>query len=421
MSDAKNNINQATHKRNMKIFLSVLLGVVVIFFLFIAVTSPKHTPSKKQAEDPSGLSGPVTTNFTEKTNKKAIEKDQENIADLRNKIEDVEKEFNATMDKLNATLVGDQQKIADLQVASKQSYESAAAAIPANTAGNQGALGAASLSHGMELNMQTVEFHYEKKSSGMYEKKFIVTAGTFARAVLLSGADADASVNGQSNTDPILLRLLDDGVMPNGKHAHLKGCFVIASVYGDISSERGQIRTQRLSCVNKAGQTMDISVFGTVVGSSGKDGLRGTPVMRNGEILTWAGLSGFFSGISQAMQQSQTTQSISPLGTTNTVDASQTMQYGLYGGAGGALSKLADYYIKRADQYHPIIEINSGSQATVVFLKPFTIDFTAPESLSVDDKSTTTHGLNGDAIINSMSSIENNVETSSSHTLGGHI
>jgi conjugal transfer pilus assembly protein TraB len=416
----KDSINQLMKNRNMKIFIGVLTGAVAMVFLFFAVTSPKNNKTKSPMDVSAELMSPVAMDFTDRVNKKAIENDQDNIDELKKQVNNLKKEFKDSIESMHAQQMEDKQVIADLQLALKQSQEPPSATVKGVAPGNQNALGNAPVTHSMEFNMQTVEFHYEKKVNESHDNKDIVTAGTFARAVLLSGADADASVNGQSNTDPILLRLLDDGVMPNGKHAHLKGCFVVASVYGDISSERGQVRTQRLSCVNKTGQTMDISVFGTVVGSSGKDGIRGIPVMRNGAILTWAGLSGFFSGVGQAMQQSQTTQSISALGTTNTIDASKTMQYGMYGGAGGALSKLADYYVKRADQYHPIIQINPGSIATVVFLKPFTMDFSVKPSENTDDKNTTSHGLNGDAIINSMNSIENNVESSTSRALGDH-
>ena len=38
------------------------------------------------------------------------------------------------------------------------------------------------------------------------------------------------------------------------------------------------------------------------------------------------------------------------------------------------MDKLANYYIKRADQYHPIIEIGAGNVATLVFEKGFSLN-----------------------------------------------
>lgn len=95
--------------------------------------------------------------------------------------------------------------------------------------------------------------------------------------------------------------------------------------------------------------------------------------MRNGKIIAWAGLSGMLSGFGQALQQSQTTQSISPLGATSSVDPTRAVKYGAAAGVGTAMAKLSDYYIKRADQYHPIIEVGAGNVATVVFQRGFSL------------------------------------------------
>ncbi len=197
-----------------------------------------------------------------------------------------------------------------------------------------------------------------------------VLPGTFAKAVLLGAADANASVNGQSNTTPIEFRILDNGVLPNGYHSSLKGCFVIGEVYGDISSERGEVKLSTISCI-KHGKTITRNINGTAYDIGGKEGVRGRPVMRNGKLLAYAGASGFLSGIGSALQQQYTTQSISPLGSTSTVDNNKVFQYGAAQGAETALAKLSDYYIKRADQFHPIIEINAGSVVDLVFLTQF--------------------------------------------------
>ena len=95
--------------------------------------------------------------------------------------------------------------------------------------------------------------------------------------------------------------------------------------------------------------------------------------MHNGKILAMAGVSGLLSGVGSALQQSTLTQSISPLGTTSTVNPNKIWQNGLYGGANTAMNTLASYYIKRADQYHPVIEIGSGTVASLVFQDGFSL------------------------------------------------
>ena len=216
-------------------------------------------------------------------------------------------------------------------------------------------------------------FHYDHESVDQELQDCrpdnCVLPGTFAKAVLLGAADANASVNGQSNTTPILFKVLGNGVLPNGYRSHLKGCFVVGEVYGDISSERGEVKLAQISCVLD-GKTITKSINGTAY-FLGKEGIRGKPVMRNGQLLWNAGVAGMLNGLAQGVQQAVTTQSISPLGQTSTVSSDKI---GLAMGAGGiqsAANTLANYYVKRADQYHPIIELNSGTLVNLLFLNKF--------------------------------------------------
>lgn len=208
-----------------------------------------------------------------------------------------------------------------------------------------------------------------------------VLPGTFVRAVLIGAADADASVNGQSNTTPVLFRILDNGTLPNGYQSQLKNCFVIGSVYGDISSERGQIKLQTLSCIKKGIPIVrTLNGNGLAYDESGRGGVRGIPVMRNDKLLLNAGIAGLASGLGTAIGQTYTTQSISPLGSTTTVDPKNIAAYSAASGTSTALGKLADYYIKRADQYHPIIQLNPGAIVDLVFLQQFNL---APDPVSL--------------------------------------
>lgn len=242
----------------------------------------------------------------------------------------------------------------------------------------------------LNSSISLIQFNY--KSSSHIKKEInknvdnYVPAGTFVEAVLLGGADANASVNGQANTTPLLLRLTDNGTLPNGGKSHLKNCFVLASVYGDISSERGEIRLVNLSCYHKDKEILDIAVEGTVFDQSGKEGIRGNPVMRNSQVLRSAGIAGFLEGLSNSAKNQQTTQSISPLGTSSSVDGANAMAYSLWGGVGSAGELLAKHYIKLADQYHPIIQISAGNLVTVVFQKGFYLIPTDSSNNNTDNK-----------------------------------
>lgn len=201
-----------------------------------------------------------------------------------------------------------------------------------------------------------------------------VPAGTFAKAVMIGGADASAAVNAQSNPSPMLFRIVEEGTLPNHEKSHLKDCVVTAAVVGDISSERGLIRLESLSCTFPSKEIVDQSVEGTIFGSEGKNGVRGRPVWREGALLQRAFAAGALSGISEGISQTYTSNSISPQGNVATIDPSKVAQVGLGKGVGKAMDKLADYNIQRAEQYHPVIQLSAGAVVDVVFLKGFFLD-----------------------------------------------
>ncbi len=201
-----------------------------------------------------------------------------------------------------------------------------------------------------------------------------VPAGTFAEAIMLGAADASAGVNSQSKPVPMLFRIIADGTLPNHKKSHLKNCVAIGAVTGDISSERGEIRIERLSCTFPNGEIVEQVVEGTIFGMDAKNGIRGNPVWREGALLGRAAVAGSLSGFANGVSQSYVTSSVSPLGATQTVDNGAIFKNGLATGAASAMEKLAEYNIRRAEQYHPVIQISAGQPVDVVFLKGFYLD-----------------------------------------------
>ncbi len=59
------------------------------------------------------------------------------------------------------------------------------------------------------------------------------------------------------------------------------------------------------------------------------------------------------------------------LGATAAYGAGDVLKMGIGGGASKAAQTLSDYYIKRAEQYHPVIPIGAGNEVTVVFQDGF--------------------------------------------------
>jgi len=230
-----------------------------------------------------------------------------------------------------------------------------------------------------ELNLKSM-INQPKKNPDSF-----VPAGTFAEAIMLGAADASAGVQAQASPSPMLFRIIANGTLPNHQKSHLKDCVVTAAVVGDISSERGQIRLERLSCTFPNGEIVEQVVDGTIFGMDAKNGVRGTPVWREGALLGRAAVAGTLSGLGSAVSQTYTTSSISPLGATQTVNNGDVFKYGAAQGAANAMEKLAEYNIRRAEQYHPVIQLTAGQPVDVVFLKGFYLDGQSHEE-SHEDK-----------------------------------
>lgn len=104
----------------------------------------------------------------------------------------------------------------------------------------------------------------------------------------------------------------------------------------------------------------------------GKNGIKGEVVMRNGQILLYAGGAGFLDGIGKGIEKASST--TVGVGATASMSASEIGQAGFGGGASSAAKTLSDYYIKRAEQYHPVIPIGAGNEVTLVFQDGFQLE-----------------------------------------------
>jgi len=210
---------------------------------------------------------------------------------------------------------------------------------------------------------------------------------SFTRGQLIGGLDAPTGGQSQSNPHPVLIRLSDNSVLPNRYRAEYRECFVIGAGYGDISSERAYIRTELLSCIRTNGDPLEVKIQGSIFGEDGKVGMRGRLVTKQGQMLANALLAGVVSGIGQGFSQANTTYSTSALGSVATASGGDAYRAGIGSGVGKALDRLAQYYIKLAEQTFPIIEVDAGREIDVVLTKGVRIDGGAPDAAAASPTS----------------------------------
>lgn len=186
-------------------------------------------------------------------------------------------------------------------------------------------------------------------------------------AMLLTGLDAPTGARAQSQPVPVLMRIKKEAIMPNYASADVKECHLLGSAYGELSSERVNIRGETVSCILADNTAVEGSVKFFVTGEDGKNGVRGTLVSRSGRVLASAAGAALAQGILSSMQETS---------------AESVFLGGGDSGAGGAVSGasegfdlLTEYYLDLAEQTFPVIEIPNGRWVDVVLTEMLTVKF----------------------------------------------
>ena len=213
-------------------------------------------------------------------------------------------------------------------------------------------------------------------------------AGAHAEAVVLAGVDASAGVSSQGDPRPVLFRITGpawtaaDGA--TALRVDIAGCTVTGAAHGDLSSEKVYARLRTMTCAASGpgeSSVIETEVAGFVAGS-GKTGVRGPVVSREGALVEKAFLAGLVSGVGQGVAGAFQPQAVATGGGAAVANTSlgDIGRAGLGAGASSAGQKVADYMIRRAEQYQPVIQLRAGTRVTLVFLEGARIDGRAVKS-----------------------------------------
>ncbi len=362
----------------------VITIVVVALFGYYSSHRGEQTQQKQQKEEAVNITlqpGILQKNINSNVNHKLQEFKKE-LEQLK-KQRELEKELanKQQTNKLNKT----QQTEKSQQTTNKQTSSASPAYNPSGLSSGAdyhnpnnkiqpkpeviGAIGVADNTDAESKSIESLKKKQKQTEEGVY------LPPSFMQASLLSGLDAPTMNGAKSNPVPVLLRVRAPAVLPNRVRANLKGCFIIAEGVGNLASERVMLRLVSLSCIAKDGKAViDQPIKGFVVGSDGKIGLRGRVVSKMGAVLARAALAGFLTGFGNAIQTSAATTYTSTLGTSSSINSGDVARSALGGGVSSAAKKLADFYMKLADQTLPVIEIGATRRVTAVISKGETLN-----------------------------------------------
>lgn len=216
----------------------------------------------------------------------------------------------------------------------------------------------------------------KKADEGIY-----LPAGSILSGALITGIDAPTGQGARKDPFPVLLRIKKEAVLPNRFRADVRECFLIASAFGDLSSERAYMRAETISCVREDGAVIENGMDAYASGEDGKAGVRGRLVSKQGAILARSLMAGFMQGVSEAFSVRQVP-SINVTGTSGSGNSgkvidpvyeqafnSQAMQGAAIGGTGRALERIADFYLEMAENLYPVIEVDAAREIDFVVKK----------------------------------------------------
>jgi len=358
-----NKIIQGKQRRNLTV---AVLSVLMVGTTTVALLSNGNPKKTSKQEEPVNLVGVVDSSFSDANAESALTAQQGELESLKTQIKQLQDTLKVSdaahneESKKLSLLVGEAMKVASTPKPGPE-----LALNQTNTA-----MDAGWAKPRVRPRAQALSFRYD---TGKKDERY-VPSGTFVPAVILGGADADAGVNGQSKNNGVMLfKLVQNGTLPNGGHSRMKGCFVTGSAWGDVSSERAYVVLDKLSCARPGEPIIDRPVTGWAF-FGGKVGIKGKPMMRDNKTMAWAGLGGIMSGISSAAQYTQSILTMSPLGAASAVPTTNMGAYTMLGGGAKGSDMLAGHFVRRAELFHPVIQVGAGNLVTIVFKDGFNLE-----------------------------------------------
>jgi hypothetical protein len=198
-----------------------------------------------------------------------------------------------------------------------------------------------------------------------------IRAGSIARGILLSGVRAATGTTAATDPVPMLIGLRESEAIANGQ---LKECYIVASGYGDLSSESIKVRPETLSCVNKNNkEIVTTSVVGFIADGDGTAGLKGRVEENTQGFVSLSALGSGISGLSAAVMPEQE-RLINENGIVEkALGAGKRLGKGFLGGSSKAMDKLSEYYLERAKQLQPYVFVAAQRAVDVVFTEDIKI------------------------------------------------
>lgn len=197
---------------------------------------------------------------------------------------------------------------------------------------------------------------------------------SFVSGYTLGGIVTSTGINTASeNATPVVIRLSNRGNLPKNINVDISKCRVQGSSYGDLSSERVIIRAEKLICIDPKTELVTTSdVIGVVHGDDGMNGIKGKVIATSSKHIKNVFIGSMLSGLASSSKGIEGL-TLTSLGAVNTKRQGfkDVAGQGLLNGGSNAGEKIADYYLRLAEQMSPVLTVPGGVKVDVIFTKGF--------------------------------------------------
>jgi len=242
-------------------------------------------------------------------------------------------------------------------------------------------------------NLQIIQENKAKALKALQIKvpsSYYVATG-LSSAYLITGVYAPVFSAGNTSPLPVLLQATGNILIANDDTASIDKCFLIGSAKGNMNSQTADIRLVKISCSLDNGKYfVEGPISGWVIGENGIPGVHGTLLYKNGAFISKTFLAGFLQTFSQAFAGSSggavpvAGQANSSTSTSTGQAVQQNAQYAALSGAANVFGKIANYYLKMAQQIFPVIEVKPGRTVDVLLKGGDTLTVTKVDKADID-------------------------------------
>lgn len=377
--------------KNKQKYLLIGGSAAIILCVAVIILSTDNKPQQRAAQKavPLNVDATVTSNISD--TEILSQQTRSDISDVQQQMNDLQSQLKAQKETESAHMNSLSQQVSQEFIGIKAQLEDIKKTPPPSLSGFDGLPAAGGKGIGLaapesvpmieepEITSITIGDGSNESSSGTATKQLQSTNKvkmrdtflpiSFVKVKSITSMDAPCGGTAQDNPYPMMFNVTDSAQLANGMKTKLKGCYLLASGYGDVASERAYLRLEALSCVTKKGEVINTKVEGYIAGEDGKAGLRGRLVSKAGSKVALALLSGTVGGLAQAFAMTATTLQQTPIGPTQQVNPSQSLGYAGATGVSSGFQQLSQYYINMAEKTFPVIEIVNQRNVTAIFTK----------------------------------------------------